>query len=77
MTAIEKGIPFPARPVRPYTGGPWVKMEIGDSFVYESLPDSDVLANAQAAASYNSRKLNRKFKARRSGNGTVLVWRVK
>lgn len=69
---IDKGIPFPGDgPVGRKSIYPWLQMAVGDSFVF-----SGPLVNAQAAATYNTGKGNKVFKAR-ALNGGVRVWRIK
>ncbi len=65
---IEKGIPMPRRD-HGNAKYPWLRMEVGDSFLW-SGPANSVHNNA-AAASRNGRK----FKARKTDAG-YRVWRV-
>lgn len=70
MVRIDKGIPFPKKEDKP-TEYPWSDMKTGDSFVHLKY-----IANAQADASYYSKKFGKVFKARRDPRGIVRVWRL-
>lgn len=70
MVKIDKSIPFPRKEDRP-TKYPWSDMKKGDSFVHLKY-----IENAQADASYYSKKFGKVFKARRDLRGIVRVWRL-
>lgn len=67
---VEHGIPMPAsRSIGRY---PWAEMKVGDSFYAPGKKHDQV----SGMTSYWSKRLGRKFAARRWDKG-VRVWRIK
>jgi len=70
---IERGIPMPAKR-NGLPKYPWRELEVGDSFFFatDSTPE---IANLRALASTSSRRMDRKFMARKVDGG-IRIWRV-
>lgn len=68
---IDKKVPFPERKYGANSIYPWMKMEAGDSFIFDGP-----LPNAHAATTYYNAKTGRQFRAR-THNGHTRVWRLK
>ncbi len=74
---IERNIPLPVRPRRPWSKYPFRDLKVGESFLVPCTRwDSDKAMNSLTSCRANmQRKTGFKFALRKTGNG-IRVWRT-
>lgn len=73
MFKVDKGIAIPQSKSDSASKYPFNTMEIGDSFVFDTIDSGKVYV---ASRSDKLRKQNKRFMARKLNDGKSRIWRV-